>query len=150
MPEGFVELYVVARDWWTGDDTWLLPGEVGGVTVFVVDFADGCRFFGYTGSRVFDRLSALVMKRGAYTANEFVSGHAVQVPYVVRCVKSGLGRGDARQLRDFLVMLGPSRTAGAGRSVVESESCWLFDDGAAGDSLPFAQLGSLNLDLPLG
>ena len=126
----------------------LLPGEAGGVTVFVIDFADGCRFFGYTGSRVFDRVSALVMKRGPYTANVFVSDHAVRVPYVVRCVASGMGRSDARELRDFLVLLGPSRSAGAGRSIVESEDCWLTDDEEVGDSLPFSEFGSLNLDVP--
>ena len=100
------------------------------------------------GSRVFDRVSALVMKRGPYTANVFVSDHAVRVPYVVRCVASGMGRSDARELRDFLVLLGPSRSAGAGRSIVESEDCWLTDDDEVGDSLPFSEFGSLNLDVP--
>ena len=121
------EMNLVARDWWSCADTRLLPGETGAVTVFVIDFADGCRFFGYTRSRVFDRVSVLVAKRGAYVANEFVSDHAVRVPYVVRCVASGLGRGDARELRDFLVLLGPSRSAGTGRSVVESACCWLSE-----------------------
>ena len=150
IPDRFIEAFTTARDWWSGADARLLPGEAGGVTVFVIDFADGCRFFGYTGSRVFDRVSVLVTKRGAYMANEFVSDHAVRVPYVVRCVASGLGRSDARELRNFLVLLGPSRSAGAGRSVVESASCWLADDEVVGDSLPFSKLGSLNLDVPLG
>ena len=145
-----VQLATIAKDWWVEDENRLLPGERGAVTVFVIDFADGCHFFGYTGSRVFDRVSALVTKRGAYTANEFVSDHAVRVPYVMRCVASGLGRSDARQLRDFLVSLGPSRSAGAGRSVVESVCCWLAEDDAGGDSLPFSAVGSLNLDVPLG
>ena len=149
-PDRLAEMNLVARDWWSGADALLLPGEAGGVTVFVIDFADGCRFFGYTGSRVFERVSALVTKRGAYTVNEFVSDHAVQVPYVVRCVASGLGRSDARELRNFLVLLGPSRSAGAGRSVVESACCWLADDEVVGDSLPFSEFGSLNLDVPLG
>ena len=149
-PGRLAEMNLVARDWWSGAEARLLPGEAGGVTVFVIDFADGCRFFGYTGSRVFDRVSALVMKRGAYTANEFVSDHAVRVPYVVRCVASGLGRGDARELRSFLVLLGPSSSAWAGRSVVQSACCWLTDDEVVGDSLPFSELGSLNLDVSLG
>ena len=150
VPEGSVDAARVARDWWSGADGRLLPGETGGVTVFVMDFADGCRFFGYTRSRVFDRVSALVTKRGTYAANAFVSDYAVQVPYVVKCVASGLGRGDAWELRDFLVLLGPSRSAGAGRSVVESACCWLVGDEAVGDSLPFSEFGSLNLNLPLG
>ena len=145
-----LELAGFAREWWLGAATGLLPGEAGGVSVFVIDFADGCRFFGYTGSRVFDRVCALAMRRGAYKTNFFVSGHAVEVPYMVRCVASGLGRSDARQLRDFLVMLGPSRSAGAGRSVVESDFCWLADDEAARESLPFSALGSLDLDGSLG
>ena len=149
-PDRWAEMNLVARDWWGRDNPRLLPGECGGVTVFVMDFADGCRFYGYTGLPVFDRVSALVMKRGAYTTNDFVSDHAARVPYVVRCVASGLGRGDARHLRDFLVLPGPSRSAGVGRSVVESVCCWLAEDDAGGDSLPFSEFGSLNLDLPLG
>ena len=144
------EMNLIARDWWGRDNPRLLPGECGGVTVFVLDFADGCRFFGYTGLPVSDRVAALVMKRGAYTTNDFVSGHAARVPYVVRCIASGLGRGDARHLRDFLVLLAPSQSAGAGRSVVESAGCWLAEDDAGGDSLPFSELGSLNLEELLG
>lgn len=150
VPRQSEEMYLIAADWWSGADARLLPGEAGGVTVFVIDFRDGCCFFGYTGSRVFDRVSALVTKHGAYTTNEFVSEHAARVPYVVRCVASGLGRSDARLLRDFLVSLGPARSAGAGRSVVESACCWLADDGVVGDSLPFSEVGSLNLDVLLG
>ena len=150
LRDRLAEINLLARDWWGRDNPRLLPGECGGVTVFVLDFADGCRFFGYTGLPVFDRVSALVMKRGAYTTNDFVSGHAARVPYVVRCIVSGLGRGDARHLRDFLVSLGPSRSARAGRSVVGSPDCWLADDGTGGDSLPFSEFGSLNLDVRLG
>ena len=148
-PDRLAGMNLVARDWWSGADAQLLPGEIGGVSVFVIEFADGCHFFGYTGSRVFDRVSTLVMKRGA-SANAFVSGHAARVPYLVKCVASGLGRRDARQLRDLLVLLGPSRSVGVGRSVVESACCWLADDEAVGDSLPFSEFGSLNLNLPLG
>ena len=143
------EMNLAARDWWSCADRRLLPGEAGGVTVFVIEFADGCRFFGYTGLQVFDRVSALVMKRGVSTANEFVSDHAVRVPYVVRCVASGLDRSDARELRTILVLLRPSRSAGAGRSVVESASCWLADDEVLGDSLPFSEFPSLKVDVPL-
>ena len=145
-----LDTHLVARNWWGRDNPRLLPGEWGGVTVFVMDFADGCRYFGYTGWPVFDRVSALVMKRGAYATNHFVSDHGAMVPYVVRCVASGLGRGDARHLRDFLVLLGPSRSAGAGRSVVESAGCWLAEDDAVGDSLPFSEFGSLNVEELLG
>ena len=150
VPDRLAEMNLVARDWWLGHSAGLLPGEAGGVTVFVIDFADGCRFFGYTGSRVFDRVSDLATRRGAYKTNAFVSAHAVEVPYVVRCVASGLGRSDARQLRDFLVLLAPSRSAGSGKSVVESECCWLADDEVVGESLPFSEFGSLDLSGSLG
>ena len=48
-PDRLAEMNLVARDWWGRDNPRLLPGECGGVTVFVMDFADGCRFYGYTG-----------------------------------------------------------------------------------------------------
>ena len=148
VQDRFVDAFMTARRWWE-EDAGQLPGEAGRNTVFVIDFADGCRYCGYTSWGVFDRVSALVMKRGAYKTNPFVSDHAVRVPYVVRCVASGLDRSDARQLRDVLVSLGPSRSAGAGRSVVESACCWLADD-VVGDSLPFSEVGSFNLDVLLG
>ena len=138
-----------ATDWWQADDG-RLPGETGDVSVFVIDFADGCRFFGYTGSLVFDRVVELVTKRGPYSANEFVSGHAAEVPYVVKCIASGLGRNEARLLRDLLVTVAPARSPGAGRSVVPSENCWLAEDEPRGESLPFSAFGSLGLDLSLG
>ena len=149
-PDRLAGMHLVARDWWSGANSRMLPGEIGGVSVFVIEFADRCHSFGYTGSRVFGRVSTLVMKGGAYPANAFVSGHAARVPYLVKCVASGLGRGDARELRDSLVVLGPSNSVRAGRSVVESACCWLADDEVVGDSLPFSEFGSLNLNLPLG
>ena len=39
----FVETQLVAREWWREDETRLLPGERGKNTVFVVEYADGCR-----------------------------------------------------------------------------------------------------------
>ena len=83
VPGPSIDPSMTARHWWSGADARLLPGEAGGVSVFAIAFADGCCFFGYTGSRVFDRVSELVMKRGAYPANDFVSGHAARVPYLV-------------------------------------------------------------------
>ena len=114
VPDRLAEMNLVAKDWWLGDAR-LLPGEAGGSWCSLSISETGVVSSVTRGSRVFDRVSALVTKRGAHTANEFVSDHAVRVPYVVRCVASGLGRSDARQLRDFLVSLGPSRSAGVGR-----------------------------------
>ena len=39
-----LDTHLVARNWWGRDNPRLLPGEWGGVTVFVMDFADGCRY----------------------------------------------------------------------------------------------------------
>ena len=76
----YMQTYSVARDWWAAAGSGWLPGEVGGVTVFAIHFADGCCYFGYTGSRVFDRVCALAMRWGAYKTNASVSAHAVRCP----------------------------------------------------------------------
>ena len=143
-------LIEVADRWWSEAGNRRLPGESNGVKVFTVEFRDGCCYCGYTDAAVVDRLSALVLDRRGYTAGGFVREHAERVPYVVRCVASGLGRSDARQLRDLLVMLGPSRSAGTGRSVMESETCWVAKEDAGGESLPFSELGSFDLEELLG
>ena len=51
---GVPDAFMTARDWWLEGDARLLPGEVGGVTVFEILYEDGCRYFGYTEMSVFD------------------------------------------------------------------------------------------------
>ena len=46
VPDRFVDAFMTARHWWGEDDSRLLPGEEGGTTVFLVEFADGCRYCG--------------------------------------------------------------------------------------------------------
>ena len=42
-----------AQDWWSTDRFRLLPGEHEDHTVFVIDFYDRCKYFGYTKESVF-------------------------------------------------------------------------------------------------
>ena len=44
-----------ARSWWSDDRFRLLPGEEDDHTVFVIDFYDRCKYFGYTRDLVFYR-----------------------------------------------------------------------------------------------
>ena len=53
VPAWFVDMFVTAQNWWREDDSRLLPGEEGGTTVFLVEFADGCRYCGHTSGGVF-------------------------------------------------------------------------------------------------
>ena len=71
MPDRFVEMYVVARDWWRNVDVRLLPGEEGRTTVFVVDFRDGCQYFGYTRGSVVGRVGSLMIESGGWGCDAF-------------------------------------------------------------------------------
>ena len=51
---------LVAKNWWRDDHFRSLPGEESQTTLFVVEFQDGCRHFGYTRGSVFGRLSELI------------------------------------------------------------------------------------------
>ena len=95
VPDGFAEMYLVARDWWRDDDARLLPGEESWTTVFVVDFRDGCRYFGYTGESLVGRVASLMSDLGGFGSNPFILQHVARVPYVVRCVESGLDKRQA-------------------------------------------------------
>ena len=101
VPVSSAELSRLARDWWRAADDHLLIGEAGGRTVFVLDFWDGCRYFGYTRGSVFGRLATLLSEPGTFGFNPFVVGHAARVPYLVRCVASRMDERQARELRNL-------------------------------------------------
>ena len=48
-----------ARDWWSDDRFRTLPGEEDQHTVYVIDFYDQCKYFGYTKEPVFYRAISL-------------------------------------------------------------------------------------------
>ena len=125
-----VELFRLTRDWWRVGDDHLLPGEQGGRTVFVVDFWDGCRYFGYTRGSVFGRLAKLLSEPGSFGFNPFVHGHAARVPYLVRCVASGLDEWQARQLRNLLVSEAPADLTRFNGTTVRSAGCCLATEGS--------------------
>ena len=119
-----------ARDWWHDDVARLLPGEERDHTVFVVDFYDGCKHFGYTKEYVTYRIASLVADLGSWGVNVFVEEHARCVPYVVRCIRSGMDEGGARQLRSLLVRLAPANKRVGSKTMVETADCWI--PGASG------------------
>ena len=92
----------------------LLPGEEGDHTVYVIDFYDRCKYFGYTREPVFYRAASLAAHVASWGTNIFVEEHAAQVPYAIRCIKSGLNDLQARRLRDTLVAQAP-RTSSPSR-----------------------------------
>ena len=89
------------------DPVCLLPGEEGGHTVFVIEFYDGCKYFGYTRKSVVARVASLMSESGGWGSNAFVREHGGSVPYVVRCVASNMDQRQGRQLRDLLVARAP-------------------------------------------
>ena len=125
VPQDFVEMYLVAKNWWQGDGSRLLPGETGNYTVFSIEFYDGCRYFGYTKGGVMFRAASLVIDLGGWGKDDFVERHARRMPYVLVCVRSGLDEGTARELRGLLVKLAPINGRVGSRTVVEVPSCWL-------------------------
>ena len=139
------ELFRLARDWWQIGDDHLLPGEQHGRTVFVVDFWDGCRYFGYTRGSVFGRLAKLLSEPGSFGFNPFVDGHVARVPYLVRCVASGLDEWQARQLRNLLVSEAPADLTGFNGTTVRSASCCLATEGSGGGGIPFHKAADLGL-----
>ena len=100
------------------------------MTVFQVEFRDGCLYFGYTEGSVFGRLAALAGDRLGPGENQFVSDHAAQVPYLVWCVASGLDGSQARELRNLLVSEAPEGRRRKGVTTLEGFECWL----SGGDS----------------
>ena len=126
VPAWLAEQIKFARDWWHDDPVFLLPGEEGGHTVFVIEFYDGCKYFGYTKDDVTYRAASLVAHLGGWGPNPFVEEHAKCVPYVVRCIRSGMDQSQARELRSLLVSLaGANRRVGS-KSIVETADCWIL------------------------
>ena len=125
VPDGFADLGLLASDWWQEHDGRPLPGEAGGITVFTIDFWDGCRFFDYTRGSVFGRLSELMggpLDRGS---DGFVREHGRRMAYLVQCVASELERSRARELRDELVSQAPVGVYWADGATVTTFRCWL-------------------------
>ena len=79
-----------AKEWWSTDRFRLLPGEEDHHTVYVIDFYDQCKYFGYTKELVFYRAASLATHIDSWAPNVFVMEHAQRVPYTIRCIKSGL------------------------------------------------------------
>ena len=115
-----------ARDWWSADRFRVLPGEQDDHTVFVIDFYDQCKFFGYTKECVFHRAASLAARIG-WGPNAFVMEHAQRVPYTIRCIKSGLNDLQARRLRNMLVAQAPQNLLTPRGSIVQTPTCWLHE-----------------------
>ena len=112
VPDGFGDMDVNAKDWWLGNDGLSLLGQVGGVTVYVVEFEDQCLYFGYTRLGVFTRLAQLLGGEYGWGASELVASHCREMVYSVRCIASGLDPYRARRFRDLLVSTAPSEYGG--------------------------------------
>ena len=125
VPDRFVDAFMTARHWWEKDDSRLLPGEERDYTVFVVDFADGCRYCGYTNGSVFSRLGDLMGGPFDHGSNDFVIEHGRRMVYLVRCVASGMDERKARDLRNLLVSQAPDEWAGSNGTTLEAAGCWL-------------------------
>ena len=137
LPAPLAEQIKFARDWWHNERARPLPGEEGGHTVFVIEFYDGCKYFGYTKDDVTYRVASLMTDVGGWGTNLFVESHAKRVPYLVRCIRSGMDEGGARQLRSLLLSLaGANRRVGS-KSIVETEACWMLLEGDCWESFSY-------------
>ena len=116
-----------ARDWWNHDRFRLLPGEEDAHTVFVIDFYDRCKYFGYTKESVFYRAASLATNIDSWAPNAFVMEHAQRVPYTIRCIKSGLNDLQAKRLRNILVAQAPQNLLNPRGCVVQTANCWLSE-----------------------
>ena len=133
------ELNQIATDWWRDSGGALVPGEDDGVTVFEILFQDECRYFGFTGTSVFERLVELSNGLVDVRSNGFVSEHCRQMSYVVRCVASNLDRGVARELRELLVAEAPDGGVRIDGTTVMSRVCWLKEDDDGVEVMSFAE-----------
>ena len=122
QPTGHAQL---ARNWWRDEMFRQLPGEEGDHTVYVIDFYDRCKYFGYTREPVFYRAASLATHVSSWGTNTFVEEHSARVPYAIRCIKSGLNDLQARRLRDTLVAQAPDNITPSPGSIVQTTNCWL-------------------------
>ena len=107
--------------------------------MFVVEFQDGCRYFGYTRKNVFGRLSELMggpLDRGS---NDFVREHGQRMVYLVQCVASELERSRAKELRDQLVSQAPGDVYVACGTTVTTSDCWLRECETEAEVLSFSE-----------
>ena len=125
VPDRSADLGLLARDWWQENDGRPLPGEAGGITVYAVEFWDGCRFFDYTQGSVFERVSELGFGPVEVWRNNFLSEHMGQMAYVVRCVAADLAVTDALELVTRLVVAAPRGMELRGRGALEHPECFL-------------------------
>ena len=139
VPDRFVETHLVAREWWREDETRLLPGETGVATVFVVEYADGCRYFGYTRGSVFGRLTELMGGSFEPGSHDFVREHGQRMAYLVYCVASDMERICARRLRDELVSQAPVGVYWADGATVTTSRCWLREGETEVQVMSFAE-----------
>ena len=81
LPGHRAEHAQLAKDWWRGEMFRLLPGEEGDHTVYVIDFYDRCKYFGYTREPVFYRAASLAAHIASWGTNTFVEEHAAQLDF---------------------------------------------------------------------
>ena len=122
IPDDLKERVQFARDWWD-DETRRLPGEERLNTVFVIEYYDGCKYFGYTKEYVAYRVATLSAYIGGWGSTLFVEQHARTVPYVVRCIESNLDDQDAKELRDIMVAQAPEEFHRGFGTTVQSPNC---------------------------
>ena len=116
-----------AKEWWSTDRFRLLPCEEDQHTVYVIDFYDQCKYFGYTKELVFYRAASLATHIDGWAPNAFVMEHAQRVPYTIRCIKSGLNDLQAKRLRTVLVTQAPKNMLTPRGCVVQTANCWLSE-----------------------
>ena len=138
-PDRLAEMNLAAKDWWLSADAKLLPGEACGVTVFEILYGDGCRYFGYTGMSVFERLAELSNGFLDVRSSAFVISHCRQVSYVVRCVASHLDQGQGRALRELLVVEAPREMLRIDGTAVMSPDCWVKEGEDGPEAMSFAE-----------
>ena len=107
LPDSPAESTQFARNWWPDDKARLLPGEEQDQTVYVIDFYDRCKYFGYTRKPVFYLAASLAAHIASSGTNIFVEEHAERVPYIIRYIKSDLKDLPTRHLRDALLAQAP-------------------------------------------
>ncbi len=134
-----VDTHLVARDWWQENDGRLLPGEAGGITVYAVEFWDGCRLFDYTQGSAFQRVSELGFGAVEVWRNRFVAEHMGQMAYVVRCVTSDLTVADAAEVVNRLVVVAPVGMLPLGGGALEHPECFLGENALEPVTMSFGE-----------
>ena len=136
------DLGLFASDWWQENDGRLLPGEADGVTVFVVEFQDGCRYLGHTDSTdsgVFERVDDLVASPLDERRSVFVAEHCARMGSVVRCIASNLDVAAAAALRDEPVLKAPDVMRKVDAASLEARECFLAEVATEPVRMSFAE-----------